>query len=233
MSRRVAICGSLLRHARAPRTAWPKPAARRSGGKRLATTVWRRQRRHGRLLSGHVCIAIGHRVACTPSRSLTDQPVDVRRARLAHTSGPTRSGRDRLWNGRARGEPGTSLPPIYAAARAAAAASRLQRNPPPSAHMRCMITASLRTTATVARRNPRRLAIAMPHAFSADPRVRRISNVSTRNNASHASRSPVLLILPLRSVSPDAHLCGVSRRWAPASRERPNCAGSSIGFASP
>jgi hypothetical protein len=53
--------------------------------------------------------------------------------------------------------------------------SRLQRNSPSSAHMRCIITPSLRGTATVVRRRPRRLAMAMPQAFSPDHRATRVS----------------------------------------------------------
>ncbi len=51
-----------------------------------------------------------------------------------------------------------------------------QRNSLPSAHMRCRITASLRATATRARAMPRRLAMLIPHARSADHLVLRISS---------------------------------------------------------
>src|SRR5262245_4444196 len=50
----------------------------------------------------------------------------------------------------------------------AVAASRVQRNSVPSAHMRCMITASRRARATTAFFNPRRLAICIAQAFSQD-----------------------------------------------------------------
>src|SRR5665213_1714127 len=51
---------------------------------------------------------------------------------------------------------------------AAAATSRVQRNSVPSTHMRCMITASRRASATIAFFMPRRLAICMAQALSHD-----------------------------------------------------------------
>jgi hypothetical protein len=66
-------------------------------------------------------------------------------------------------------------------------------------------------TATVARRSPRRLATAMPQTFKGDHRLTRVSSAcAARNSASRAIRSPLLLILPLRSISPDAYLRGVN-----------------------
>ncbi len=65
--------------------------------------------------------------------------------------------------------PGTIVPNPYAGA------SSVQRNSLPSIHMRCMITASLRASATRARFKPRFLAIRMAQAFSADHRVVRVS----------------------------------------------------------
>ena len=50
----------------------------------------------------------------------------------------------------------------------AAAASRVQRNSVPSIHMRCMITASRRASATIAFFIPRRLAICIAQALSQD-----------------------------------------------------------------
>lgn len=58
----------------------------------------------------------------------------------------------------------------------AVASSRVQRNSVPSAQMRCMTIASLRATATMALRSPRRFATAMPHAFSVDQRFARVSS---------------------------------------------------------
>ena len=50
----------------------------------------------------------------------------------------------------------------------AAATSRVQRNSVPSTHMRCMITANRRASATIAFFIPRRLAICIAQAFSQD-----------------------------------------------------------------
>ena len=51
---------------------------------------------------------------------------------------------------------------------AATACSRVQRNSVPSTHMRCMITASRRASATIAFFMPRRLAICIAQALSQD-----------------------------------------------------------------
>jgi hypothetical protein len=51
---------------------------------------------------------------------------------------------------------------------AAAACSRVQRNSVPSTHMRCMMTASRRASATIAFFIPRRLATCIAQAFSQD-----------------------------------------------------------------
>ena len=50
----------------------------------------------------------------------------------------------------------------------ATAASRVQRNSVPSTHMRCMITANRRASATIAFFIPRRLAICIAQALSQD-----------------------------------------------------------------
>ena len=55
-----------------------------------------------------------------------------------------------------------------------AASSFVHRNSVPSAQMRCISTASLRETATTARRIPRLLATAMPQARSVDQRWLRV-----------------------------------------------------------
>jgi len=57
----------------------------------------------------------------------------------------------------------------------AVAASLRQRNSVPLRHMPSSTTASFRATATLARRMPERLAIAMPQAFSEDQRLVRVS----------------------------------------------------------
>src|SRR5476651_2075289 len=57
---------------------------------------------------------------------------------------------------------------ILNSSHAAAASSRVQRNSVPSTHMRCMITASRRASATIAFFIPRRLAICIAQALSHD-----------------------------------------------------------------
>lgn len=74
---------------------------------------------------------------------------------------------------------------------AKATVSRFQLNIVLSAHMRCKMIASLRATATIARRSPRRLATAMPQAFSADHRWTRVSKVSAAcTSTSRTAPSP-------------------------------------------
>ena len=57
---------------------------------------------------------------------------------------------------------------LYGFHAAAAACSRVQRNSVPSTHMRCMMTASRRASATMAFFIPRRLAICIAQALSQD-----------------------------------------------------------------
>ena len=57
---------------------------------------------------------------------------------------------------------------------AAAACSRVQRNSVPSTHIRCMITASRRASATIAFFIPRRLAICIAQALRQDDFLERI-----------------------------------------------------------
>jgi len=80
---------------------------------------------------------------------------------------------------------------LYGYAAAGAAVSlRLQRNSLPSAHMRCRITASLRATATVARRTSSSLGDSRAQAFSADHRVTRVSRLcAATNSASRPARA--------------------------------------------
>src|SRR5450759_1107746 len=58
---------------------------------------------------------------------------------------------------------------------AAAASSRVQRNSAPSTHMRCMITANRRASATIAFFIPRRLAIFIAQALSQDHLLVRVN----------------------------------------------------------
>ena len=57
---------------------------------------------------------------------------------------------------------------LYGCHAAAAACSRVQQNSVPSTHIRCMITASRRASATIAFFIPRRLAICIAQALSHD-----------------------------------------------------------------
>ena len=58
--------------------------------------------------------------------------------------------------------------------RSQATASRPQQNSVPSRHKACSTVASLRATATLARRIPARLATLKPQAFKADQRLVRV-----------------------------------------------------------
>ncbi len=64
---------------------------------------------------------------------------------------------------------------ILGSSHAAAACSRVQRNSVPSTHMRCMITASRRASATIAFFIPRRLAICIAQALSQDHLLVRVN----------------------------------------------------------
>ena len=64
---------------------------------------------------------------------------------------------------------------ILGGSHAAAASSRVQRNSVPSAHMRCMITASRRASATMAFFIPRCLAIFIAQALSQDHLLVRVN----------------------------------------------------------
>jgi hypothetical protein len=69
----------------------------------------------------------------------------------------------------------------------AVATSRVQRNSVPSTHMRCMITANRRASATIAFFIPRRLAICIAQALSQDHRVERKACSGPPRRASPAS----------------------------------------------
>ena len=66
---------------------------------------------------------------------------------------------------------------ILGGSHAAAASSRVQRNSVPSTHMRCMITASRRASATMAFFIPRCLAIFIAQALSHDHLLVRVSMI--------------------------------------------------------
>src|SRR3954449_1231057 len=135
----------------------------------------------------------------------------------------------------------------------AAAASLPKRNSLPSTQRRWRTVASLRASATLARRAPRRFATSSAHrsrvenlparvsitfAASSPPRSRvetlpaRVSiPFAASYKAARTIASPTLLIPPVTSVSPDWYPFGVSPKWAPTSRERRNRAGSSTAEA--
>ena len=68
------------------------------------------------------------------------------------------------------------LLPSSSCGQAAGLTCRVQRKSVPSRHMRCMMTASLRASATIARRWPRRLATSIAQAFNQDHFVTRVSS---------------------------------------------------------
>jgi hypothetical protein len=65
---------------------------------------------------------------------------------------------------------------LLVSAQAAGLTCLVQRKSVPSRHIRCMMTASLRASATIARRWPRRFATAIAQAFSQDHFATRVSN---------------------------------------------------------
>ena len=89
----------------------------------------------------------------------------------------------------------------------------VQRKDAPSSHIRCMITASLRATATFAFLSELRLAIATPQFFNAVHWVDRLSmTLAAANSALRVRPSPVLAMRPRRSTSPDWYCRGASPR---------------------
>src|SRR4051794_5835614 len=114
----------------------------------------------------------------------------------------------------------------------AAAASLPKRNSLPSTQRRWRTVASLRASATLARRAPRRFATSSAHRLRVENLPARVSmTFAASYKAARTIASPTLLIPPVTSVSPDWYLLGVSPKWAPTSRERRNRAGSSTAEA--
>src|SRR5690349_22153110 len=135
-------------------------------------------------------------------------------------TGPRRSGTDPSRPELAR------LPP--SSADHAAAASWPKRNSLPSTQRRWRTVASLRASATLARRAPRRLATSSPQRFRVENLPDRVSiTFAASYRAVRTIASPALLIPPVTSVSPDWYFFGVRPKWAPTSREWRNRAGSS------
>jgi hypothetical protein len=99
---------------------------------------------------------------------------------------------------------GSTAPRSIGYAAFAATAGPPKSNSSPVTQMRCMITARLRATATVARFMPRRLATETPQARRRDHlRVRVISADAASLRRCRSIRSPHLLICPDLSISPD------------------------------
>jgi hypothetical protein len=112
----------------------------------------------------------------------------------------------------------------------AAASFLVQRNSVPSTHMRCMMTANRRATATIARFMPRWRAIFMPQALSHDHlRLWVIRTRAASNNVSRIRACPHFEMPPIRSISPDC--CRHSVR--PGRHRPPKGAFSLCGLAVP
>src|SRR5215831_4658473 len=86
---------------------------------------------------------------------------------------------------------------------AAVADSRVHRNSAPSTHMRCMMTASRRASATIAFFIPRRLATCMAQALSQDHLFERSRLCAASYSITRIISSPQRDILPLQLISPD------------------------------
>src|SRR4029077_11447928 len=86
----------------------------------------------------------------------------------------------------------------------AAGSSLVHRNSVPSTHMRCMITANRRASATIAFFIPRCLAIFIAQALSQDHFAVRTSMLwAASNSIVRIMTSPHFEMLPIRSISPD------------------------------
>src|SRR5690349_15303363 len=135
-------------------------------------------------------------------------------------TGPRRSG-----TGPSRPEL-ARLPP--SSADHAAAASRPKRNSLPSTQRRWRTVASLRASATLARRAPRRLATSSPHRFRVENLPALVSiTFAGWYGAVRTVASPALLMPPVTSVSPDRYRLGVSPKCAPTALAVRNRPGSS------
>src|SRR3954453_448781 len=92
-----------------------------------------------------------------------------------------------------------------------AAASLPKRNSLPSTQRRWRTVASLRASATFARRAPRRFATSSAQRFRVENLPARVSiTFAASYKAARTIASPTLLIPPVTSVSPDWYLLGVS-----------------------
>ncbi len=101
---------------------------------------------------------------------------------------------------------------------AADASSPEVRKAVPLIHIRCMMTASFRATATLALAGPVFFASDSPQVCSVDLRRVRVSKACAASNNKHRNiASPHFEILPVRSTSPDWYRRGVSPRYAATS----------------
>jgi hypothetical protein len=95
--------------------------------------------------------------------------------------------------------------------------------------MRCSITASFRASATFAFVIPARRASFIAQLLSPDPLIGRVSmTFAASYSAVRTLASPILVIRPLTSVSPDWYFLGVSPKWGPTRLDDENREGSSI-----
>ena len=100
----------------------------------------------------------------------------------------------------------SSVPPAVVA-HASTAASRCQRYSVPSAQIRCISTASLRATATAARRRPRRFAMPSPQTQIPEYLLDRVRSARAAwYRTARIVASPHLEMPPFLSVSPEAVL---------------------------
>lgn len=105
---------------------------------------------------------------------------------------------------------------------------RLTWNSVPSVQSRCRMTARRRATAICARRMPRRCATCIPHRLSQfQDRTRHSNTVAASHSRERTIRSPHRVILPVRSVSPEAYLRGVRPKCDPSNDAFLNRRGSS------
>src|SRR5262245_1554603 len=106
------------------------------------------------------------------------------------------------------------------AAQAAAALGFVHRNSLASAHIRCMITAIRRATATIARFISRWRAIFMPQALSHDHLMVQVSMTwAGSNSVVQTIAFPHFEMLPIRTISPDWCRRGVKPNTAPTALE--------------
>jgi len=94
--------------------------------------------------------------------------------------------------------------------------SFVQRKVVPSIQIRCSTIPSLRASATRARFRPRRFATSSAQRFKLENRVVRVSiTLAASYSAVRTDSSPVRVMPPLTSLSPDWYFLGTSPKSAP------------------